>query len=265
MKTLVFANQKGGVGKSAIACQMAYYYAARGLRILFVDLDHQMNSTRALAQNVKVVKTAFTAQAVLMGQASMLAKGDTFVLVPAEEGLSSLERQPANHQNYVDNLFEFARGRDDFDLCIIDTNPNPDIRYGAALAASDFVLSPIQLNQEALDGIGALLNHSRWGIHKLKNHIKTHELQLLGLLPNLVEPTPFQRGNFALLRESYSHLLIPIDGPSGFLRIPTRSAIAESQAHGTYLADVPKTAARDAFKEVRACFDVLAKRMALEI
>ena len=44
-----------------------------------------------------------------------------------------------------------------FDVCVIDTNPNPDIRLIAALASADFVLSPIQLNQEAIDGVRALL------------------------------------------------------------------------------------------------------------
>jgi len=49
VKTLVLANQKGGVGKSAIACQLAYFVAElRQKRVLFIDLDHQGNSTKAL-------------------------------------------------------------------------------------------------------------------------------------------------------------------------------------------------------------------------
>ena len=44
---------------------------------------------------------------------------------------------------------------------MIDTHPNPDIRLIAALASADFVLSPIQLNQEAVDGVKALLTHPR--------------------------------------------------------------------------------------------------------
>ena len=51
---------------------------------------------------------------------------------------------------------------------MIDTHPNPDIRVIAALASADFVLSPIQLNQEAIDGVRALLHHQRVGIHKIK-------------------------------------------------------------------------------------------------
>jgi chromosome partitioning protein len=265
MKTLALANQKGGVGKSAVACQLAYYYAAKGRKILFIDLDHQMNSTRALSRNPKVAKAPFTSSQLMNGEAGPLPES-SLVLVPADEALSAFERQPAKHQDYLDNLGAFiAEQNDRFDLCVIDTNPNPDIRYGAALCVSNFIVSPIQLNQEAIDGIRALLHHGRWGFLKLRDRIKTHQLVLIGLLPNLVEPTPFQRANLEVLINSYANLLISTAGVQRYLRIPTRTAIAESQAFGTYLADVPKTSARDAFREMKACFDVIAQRMALEI
>ena len=74
---------------------------------------------------------------------------------------------------------------------MIDTNPNPDIRVIAALASADFVLSPMQLNQEAMDGVSGLLNHERVGLRKIKAVLNA-KLVLIGLLPTLVEPTPFQ-------------------------------------------------------------------------
>ena len=43
MKTLVLANQKGGVGKSAIGTQLAFYAVTSGLRVLYIDLDHQQH------------------------------------------------------------------------------------------------------------------------------------------------------------------------------------------------------------------------------
>ena len=55
---------------------------------------------------------------------------------------------------------------------LVDTNPGPDIRVISALASADFVLSPIQLNQEALEGVGALLNHPRVGVRKLQAVLK---------------------------------------------------------------------------------------------
>lgn len=284
MKTLVLANQKGGVGKSAIACQFAHYLAHSGQRVLVVDLDHQMNSTRPLAMSGRVATASFSATAVLEGTAGELPD-HMFVSVPGHDSLSALERQPDRHNAYVNSLKSFLTSvRDRFDICIIDTNPNPDIRYAASLITADFLLSPIELNQEAIDGIGGLLNHSRYGYRKIKK-VLNPGLELIGLLPNLVEPTPFQRTNFALLAASYSQLLITHERgtTSRFAFIPTRTAIAEAQAMGVPLwllrQVVPaekegrierdampiRSAARDAWREVKPTFDTIARRMGLEI
>lgn len=262
MKTLMLANQKGGVGKSAVACQFAHYLVASGKRVLFIDLDHQLNSTRSLAKNAKVVSASFTST-------QLLANGDRqvdeapFVLVPGDEALSALERQPDMHGNFAGELKAFTSAEHPFDVCILDTNPNPDIRYGAAMIASDYVLSPIQLNQEAIDGIRALLHHQRWGFNRVKATLNA-DLKFIGLLPNLVEPTPFQRTNFKELIENYRDRLLAVDGPQGYACIPTRSAVAEAQADGLYLADMKKTSARDALREIRVSFDAIARQMSLE-
>ena len=153
-----------------------------------------------------------------------------------------------------------------FDVCVIDTNPNPDIRYAAALIISDYVLSPIQLNQEAIDGIGSLLNHHRYGYHKIRAALNP-SLELIGILPNMVEPTPFQRDNFKQLATSFSQLLISVDEKDAkqFAFIPKRSAVAEAQAGGLFIGEFKKTAARDAWREIKPSFDAIARRMKLEV
>lgn len=265
MKTLVLANQKGGVGKSAVLTQLAYYLATLGLRVLVLDLDHQANSSKALAKNANVKAASFTSSALLADLAGELPEAP-IVLIAGDGDLSTLERQPTNHNGYVNALKKFLdRVGDRFDVCLIDTNPNPDIRYAAALITSDYLLSPIQLNQEAIDGIGGLLNHARYGYRKIKAQINP-QLDLIGLLPNLVEPTPFQKANFAQLVQHYSQLLIVIDpAAKRFAFIPTRTAIAEAQAEGLYLAEMKKTSARDAWRDIKPAFDVIVKRMDLEV
>jgi chromosome partitioning protein len=259
MKTLVLANQKGGVGKSAVACQFAHYLAAGGMRVLVIDLDHQMNSTRALAKNPKVTAASFTSSELLIDCERKLPEA-AFVVVPGDEVLSTLERQPDKHGNFAGALKAFISSGLPFDACILDTNPNPDIRYGAAMIASDYVLCPIQLNQEAIDGIRALLHHQRWGLNRVKATLNTR-LDFVGLLPNLVEPTPFQRINFKELIENYKEMLLVVDGPQGYACITTRTAVAEAQADGLYLADMKKTSAREALRELRMSFDAIARRM----
>ena len=175
-----------------------------------------------------------------------------FVLVPSDRGAarcSSASRRCTPRSRATCAAF-LAAVDATFDVCVIDTNPNPDIRVIAALASADFVLSPIQLNQEAMDGVTGLLNHDRVGVRKIKA-VLNPKLQLIGLLPTLVEPTPFQKANFLQIVQHYYPLLIRIgEGPGDFASMPRRSAIAEAQAQGEVLWEMKKTAARDAWHEI---------------
>ena len=250
MKTLVLANQKGGVGKSAVATLLAHYFARQGQRVLAIDLDHQGNFSKPVRLSDRAELCTTSADA-LMTSTPATVPAKSFVLVPSAPGLLGLERQPTLHNAFGRNFRSFLAGVDSqFDVCVIDTNPNPDIRLIAALASADFVLSPIQLNQEAMDGVAALLHHERVGIRKIKA-VMNPKLHLIGLLPTMVEATPFQRENFAGLVARYVALLIPVGtGVGQFGLIPKRSAIAEAQAAGEVLWEMKKTAARDAWKEI---------------
>lgn len=250
MKTLVLCNQKGGVGKSAVATLLVYHLAQRGRRVLAIDLDHQGNFTKPLRLSGRAAITPFAADALLTGTPPVLPDNPV-VLVPGDRALLGLERQPALHTPFARNFRAFLAAADAaFDVCVIDTNPNPDIRVIAALASADYVLSPIQLNQEAMDGVSGLLNHDRVGLRKIKA-VLNPKLALIGLLPTMVEPTPFQKANFVQVIQQYHPLMIRIgDGPGAFASIPRRSCIAEAQAEGTVLWEMKKTAARDAWREI---------------
>ena len=262
MKTLLFANQKGGVGKSALACQIAYYLAESGKRVLFLDLDHQQNSTRPISKSGRAAVASFNTYQLFEGQGATLPDG-TFVLIPGHEKLTNLDRQPDKHNGYVNSLKNFLdSAAERFDVCILDSNPNPDIRYAAAMISCNFVLSPIQLNQEALDGIGSLLDHERYGYRKIKAALNP-TMELIGLLPNIVEPTPFQRANFKQLVETFAALLLKID-TKAYAFIPKRSVVAEAQAQGDFIRDIKKSAARDTWREIQPTFDAILQRMALK-
>ena len=250
MKTLVLCNQKGGVGKSAVATLLVHLLAHRGRRVLAIDLDHQGNFSKPLRLSGRVAVSAFASDALLTDRPPALPD-QPFVLVPGGRGLLGLERQPALHTPFARNFRTFLAAVDSaFDVCVIDTNPNPDIRVIAALVSADFVLSPMQLNQEAMDGVSGLLNHERVGLRKIKA-VLNPKLALIGLLPTMVEPTPFQKANFVQVVQQYHPLMIRIgDGPGAFASIPRRSCIAEAQAEGAVLWEMKKTAARDAWSEI---------------
>jgi chromosome partitioning protein len=149
--------------------------------------------------------------------------------------------------------------KDQFDVCLIDTNPNPDIRQLAALVVSDFVLSPLQLNQEAIDGIGQLLNNERLGLRRIKAKINP-KLELIGILPNMVEPTPFQRDNFRELSSQFAKLLIPLEG-GGFAAIKKTTAAPEAQAAGLPVWKLNKTSAREAWAQMKPIFEKISTIM----
>lgn len=250
MKTLVLANQKGGVGKSAIGCQYAYFlHDVLQKRVLVIDLDHQANTSKAIRNSGMATVSAITGSRVLTEKHTAVEDAE-FVLIPADAELIKMEKQPDKHNNFASNLHTFLKSvADKFDVCVIDTNPNPDIRMTAALVAAGFVLSPIQLNQEALDGIGALRND----VAKIKQAINPN-LHLIGILPNLVESTPFQKANFKQLSEHFGNLMIRLENGQ-MAAIQTRTAVAEAQAAGKPIWKLGKTSARDAWVQIKPVFD----------
>lgn len=250
MKTLVLANHKGGVGKSAVATLMAHYFEMRKHRVLAIDLDHQGSLSKPLRLSGHATVAPVTSDALMTTTGSTLSVG-SMVLVPSGQALIGLERQPTLHTPFARNLRAFLVAMDThFDVCVIDTHPSPDIRLIAALASTDFVLCPIELKQEALDGVSALLNHERVGLRKIKA-VLNPKLRLIGLLPNMVEATPFQRTNFVKVAEHYRSLTIPLSDRIGDIAsMPRRTAISEAQAQGAVLWEMKKTAARDAWREI---------------
>lgn len=257
MKTIVLSNQKGGVGKSTTACQYSFFLSLEGRKVIFIDADHQGNSTKTIKNSGKAVVSTITSDRLYTEKISEVEDAD-FLLIPSSPTLRGLEKMGDKHNLFATNFRAFLLSiKDRFDFCVVDTNPSPDIRLMAALVSADFVLSPIQLNQEAVDGIGALIKD----VHKVKASLNPR-LELVGLLPNLVEGTPFQKSNFKQIAAEYAKFLILMsDDSSRFAYIPHRSALAEAQAHGLPLWEVKKTAARDAWKEIRPAFQEILNRM----
>ena len=258
MRILVVANDKGGVGKTATSTQFSYCLALlMKQRVPFLDLDHQRNSSKTIAKSGKAVVSQKTTLDVLQHGAIPIEAGD-FVLVPAHKDLQALVDQGKGvHNAIASNLMKFLSSVEDrFDVCVIDTNGAPDIRRTAALCCAQYVVSPIQLNQEAIDGIGDLMGNIK-RIQRINP-----KLQLIGILPNMVEAKPFQKANFEQIVKHFPQLLIMTEpGSQDFAHIPMRSIIPEAQAEGLPIWEIKKTAARDAWRELEKYFTVIAARM----
>lgn len=260
MKTLVLANQKGGVGKSTIAVQLAYFwYLIKAQRVLVIDLDHQRNTSKSIMTGNTAIISKVLASQLLTEMIDEMEMAE-FVLIAADNlKLLQLEKQADKHNQFVSHLQVFLQTvSHSFDVCIIDTNPNPDIRQLASLVVGDFVLSPLQLNQEAIDGIGDLLNHERLGVRRIKALLNS-KLNFIGILPNFVEATPFQRKNFQSLCLQFAKLLIPLD--TGFAAIRKTTALPEAQAAGVPVWKLGKTSAREAWLQIKPVFEKISAIM----
>lgn len=260
MKTLLLSNQKGGVGKTMLSTQFAYYLAAkRGKRVLFIDLDAQKNSTRPLSlygkNTGKLTVSSITALQTFTTPTTAIEEAD-FVLVPATTELKQLEKQGQNHNGYATNFRAFITAvADRFDFCVIDTGPNDDIRVTAAKIVADFVIAPIELKQESIDGVGEFIA----GIQRMQATLNP-TLKFLGLLPSRVNATPLEKENFAALAQGFGKRLLML--PNGkFAAIKERSSLPRAQTEGVPLWELELTSARDAWREIDPVFAYVADQM----
>ena len=244
MKTLAVTNQKGGVGKTAVACHLAYYLRDEGHKVLFVDLDPQANASSTLQESACSIPTS----ALFDEMRPNLTAGDGITLVAADPPLVDIERADAAVvSHFRANMAALA---DQFDFAVIDTGPGKGLRMVAALVVADFALAPIELEAFSIQGITNMLE-TIFGVRERYNPVLT----FLGMLPSRFNShSPAQKDNLRELLESYAHMMIRA-------KITTRSAVAEALAAGRPVWEIGKTSARPAGKEMRQAFDLIVKQM----
>lgn len=240
MKVLAIAIQKGGQGKTASTCNLAFDFAERGLRVAVIDLDTQQNATWTLEVGV----CDFLASSMFKGDGSEVVgyfgsrNNAGLTVLPADPLLADLEKlelkevAPALAAN-------IAAMREFFDVCLIDTPPSLGNAMTSALLVADYVMSPVELETYSLQGMKKMVS-------VIGNLRKSNpRLQFLGMLPNLVSlRKPRHVANLAKLRAAYPALVMPFN-------IRERDSIAEAMGDQVPVWQVKKTAARAATKEVR--------------
>ncbi len=158
MKIVAIANQKGGVGKTTTAVNLGCALSERGQRILLVDLDPQANATSALGLQEIEGESLYEP---LLGAASIVEKiiptrCDRLFLVPADLDLAGAEVEIARMNDHLTRLAQtlsILRSDQTFDFVLLDCPPSLGILMTNALAAADEILTPIQCEYFALEGL----------------------------------------------------------------------------------------------------------------
>ena len=164
-KFVAVANQKGGVGKTTTAVNLAACVAALGRRVLLFDLDPQANATSGMG--LEKIEGA-SAYRPLLGEGNLLDKVqntsfEKLSIIPSEVDLCGADIELARADNHLLRVAQALQpvvdcGR--FDLILIDCPPSLGVLTLNAFSAADGLLVPLQCEYYALEGI-SMLNHRR--------------------------------------------------------------------------------------------------------
>jgi chromosome partitioning protein len=224
-KTFCIANQKGGVGKTTTAVNLAAGLVAQKQRVLLIDLDPQGNAT--MGSGVDKANLENSVYQVLIGmataaQAVLCAPSAGYTVMPANRDLAGAEVELVDLENREMRLkLALAEIEDEFDFILIDCPPALSLLTLNGLCAADGVVVPMQCEYFALEGLSDLVNTIKQ-VHANLNP----SLKIIGLLRVMFDAR-------VTLQQQVSEQLMTHFGNKVFKTIiPRNVRLAEAPSYG---------------------------------
>lgn len=224
-RVLAIANQKGGVGKTTTAVNLACALAQAGQRVLLMDLDPQGNAT--MGAGVEKRTALPTAYQILLGQsdiagARLKSVQGGFDVVPANRELAGGEVEMVDLERREFRLkAALLKVADDYDFVLIDCAPTLNLLTVNALAAAHAVLIPMQCEYYALEGLTDLVAT----IKKVKARLNPG-IEIEGLLRVMYDPRS------TLAQQVSSELKRHFGAKVYDTLVPRNVRLAEAPSHG---------------------------------